>query len=105
MDFVKTLIKPFDRKSRPGAVPGTVVTKKDEPAPVIDVIFYNKSECIENKEVTLSELEKIMLTIHLLSGSMSGAWVMPRSSKKSERPLIFMVWCLKILSMFTKGPK
>ncbi|MCA9102060.1 MAG: magnesium/cobalt transporter CorA [Planctomycetales bacterium] len=46
----------FQRRTRPGAAPGTLKVDTDSPAPVIRVIAYNENEVVEKQVHNVSEL-------------------------------------------------
>ncbi len=56
MDLISSILKPFDRKTAPGAVPGTFVTKPEEPKPVIQLISYSNGSLTDRTIESLDEL-------------------------------------------------
>lgn len=47
LNLVDSFLKPFHRRTAPGASPGTVIVKPDEPKPILQVIAYNEAELLE----------------------------------------------------------
>ena len=47
LNLVDSFLKPFHRRSAPGAMPGTVMTKPEEPKPIMQVIAYNEENLHE----------------------------------------------------------
>jgi magnesium transporter len=50
---------PIKRRSGPGAAPGTLIAPRESPSPVIDVIAYGPTECLEQVDVSLGDIDAI----------------------------------------------
>ena len=62
LDLHDSILKPFDRVTEPGAVPGTIVAVPEEPKPVIQALAFSNGDLLDE---TLDSLDGIKeLTDH-----------------------------------------
>lgn len=62
MPRIKSLLKPFHRRSAPGTSPGTVVVRDDEPKPVINVLAYSDGDLVDEVVDSIEGLQKLTKT-------------------------------------------
>ena len=59
LDLLESILKPFERVTPPGAVPGTLVAHPEEPKPVIRVMAFSDGELIEETVEKLPRLREL----------------------------------------------
>ena len=59
LDLVDSILTPFDRLTPPGAAPGTVVAKPEEPKPVIRVMAFSDGDLVDEPVDSLDGLKEL----------------------------------------------
>jgi magnesium transporter len=58
-NVVSSILKPFERISLPGAVPGTVIAAPEEPSPVIRIMAFSDGDLIDETVETLDGIKEL----------------------------------------------
>ena len=59
LDLIDAILKPFDRVTPPGAVPGTVLARPEEPQPVIGVMAFSNGDLVDKTVDSLDGLKAL----------------------------------------------
>ena len=59
LDLVDSILRPFDRVTPPGAAPGTVVARPEEPKPVIGVMAFSNGDLVDETVDSLDGLKEL----------------------------------------------